>query len=208
MSEQALILARRQRFVRYQARTAARGVFLAALVIGVTLSGVLPMAAGAQAALLLLASLLGLTRLLRGLWAMRVARHLVEGWTARQLPQARAVRALPAPVEDANARAVRVLTDVSDDPLAERVRTHGLRMARRMAELKAILGDGQLSSSLRRPIAEEIAHIEAELESLLGALGELARADRSQRQDLLSQLTARLELDRRVPAGLYAPATP
>jgi hypothetical protein len=207
VNEEALVLARRHRVVRYQARTAARGVLLAVLVIGVTLSGAIPMAAGTQGMLLTLAVTLGLMRLLRGLWAARVARHLMVGWTARRLPPTPARRLLPAPTEDANARAVRVLTDIPDEPLADTVRAHGLKMAGRMAALKGVLADSDLASSLRRPVAEELAHLEGELESLLGALGELARADRRQRQDLLSQLTARLELDRPLPAGLYAPAT-
>jgi hypothetical protein len=48
--------------------------------------------------------------------------------------------------------------------------------------------------------------VETELEAILSAMGELAGSDRSSRQDLLSQLIARLEIDRQLPAGLYARA--
>jgi hypothetical protein len=75
-----------------------------------------------------------------------------------------------------------------------------------MDGLKNILADAGLSAPLRRPVAEELARVETELEAILSAMGELAGSDRSSRQDLLSQLIARLEIDRQLPAGLYARA--
>ncbi|MCB9743547.1 MAG: hypothetical protein H6741_05930 [Alphaproteobacteria bacterium] len=203
--EQALLLQHRRRVVRRQARAAVRGVLFAAFVVGVVLSGALPMSAGTQALLLGLAGLLGVSRALRGLWAMRVARHLVHGWSARRLPGRRPL-ALPGPVDSADRRAVLALTELPDEPLVSRAREHGLGLADRMGELQGILADGALSPALRRPVAEELARVERELEELLSALGELSGADRRQRVDLRSRLAARLEVDAQVPEGLYAPA--
>lgn len=208
MSDEALVLAHRQRIVRRQARAARRGLLFAALVIGVTLSGALPLSAATQSIVLMLAGTLALTRIMRGMWAARVARHLMHGSVHRQLPS-RAPRALltdRAPQESANRRAVRALTESPSDPLVERIRVHGLRLVDRMDALKSILADGSLSAPLRRPVAEELARVETELEAILSAMSELAGTDRSSRQDLLSQLVARLEIDRQLPAGLYAPA--
>jgi hypothetical protein len=209
MSEEAaLVLAHRQRIVRRQAAAARRGVLFAMLIIGVTLSGVLPIPAATQSVLLMLAAALAFTRLMRGLWAARVARHLMQGTVQRQLPHRRPVALLadPSARESANHRAVKALTDIPDDPLVSRIREHGLRQVDRLDELKRILADGSLSPALRRPVAEELARVETELEAILSAMGELSGADRGSRQDLLSQLIARLEIDRQLPAGLYAPA--
>jgi len=208
MSDEALVLAHRQRIVRRQARAARRGVLFAALIIGVTLSGALPISVATQSILLMLAGTLALTRLMRGLWAARVARHLMHGSVHRQLPSRapQALRIDRAPHESANRRAVRALTESPDDPLVERIRAHGLRLVDRMDALKDLLADGGLSAPLRRPVAEELARVETELEAILSAMSELAGTDRGSRQDLLSQLVARLEIDRQLPAGLYAPA--
>lgn len=208
MSEEALVLAHRQRIVRRQARAARRGILFAAVVVGVTLSGALPISAATQSILLMLAGSLALTRMMRGLWAARVARHLMHGSVHRQLPNRtpRTLRTDQAPQESANRQAVRALTESPDDPLVERIRSHGLRLVDRMDGLKNILADAGLSAPLRRPVAEELARVETELEAILSAMGELAGSDRSSRQDLLSQLIARLEIDRQLPAGLYARA--
>ena len=206
MSDEALVLAHRQRIVRRQARAARRGVLFAMLVIGVTLSGVLPIPAATQSILLMLAGTLALTRMMRGLWAARVARHLMHGTVHRQLPGRRHPQ-LTVAQESANRRAVKALTESPDDPLVGRIRAYGLRLVDRMDALKDILADGSLSPALRRPVAEELARVETELEAILSAMGELAGTDRSSRQDLLSQLVARLEIDRALPAGLYAAAT-
>lgn len=204
MSEEAaLVLAHRQRIVMRQASAARRGVLLAMLVIGVTLSGILPIPAATQSVLLVLAATLGLTRMMRGIWAARVARHLMRGSIQR--------RGLGPPLladahtESADRRAVKALTSGPDDPLVARIRAHGLRQVDRMEALRRILADASLSAALRRPVAEELARVETELEAILSAMGELAGADRSSRQDLLSQLVARLEVDRQLPAGIYAP---
>lgn len=204
MNEDALVLARRQQFVQRQANIATRGILIASLVFGVVLSGVLPMAAGAQAILLMLAGVLGTTRLMRGLWAARASQYLTisQARQARQL-SARTARALPtSPVEDANLRAIRVLTDIPDEPVAGRVRAYGLQLAQRLRDLKGLLAERSLSASLRQPIASEIAELESDLETLLGALVALSAAGR-QRHDLLEQLSARLEVEQ-LPAGLYA----
>ncbi|MCB9742325.1 MAG: hypothetical protein H6741_25790 [Alphaproteobacteria bacterium] len=204
--EEAFLLQHRRRMLRRQARAAVRGVAFAVGVIALVLSGVLPMGPGTQTLLLGLAGFLAVTRALRGLWAMRVARHLMRGWSARRLPQ-RARFALPAPpAESADRRAVLALTELPDEPLVARAREHGLALADRMGELKDILADAGLSAALRRPVAEELARVERELEELLSALGELSGADRRQRVDLLTRLAARLEVDAAVPEGLYAPA--
>jgi hypothetical protein len=213
--QQELMIANRRRYVRRQARAAVRGVLFALAVIGVVLSGALPMSAGLQSLVLTLAGVLAVTRLMRGLWAARVARHLAWGWHARRLSgpryallpdTGRAVAALPPPPESANRRAVMALTDIGDEPLVERAREHGLRLVDRLSELQDVLADQELSPGLRRPVAEESARVEAELETLLSALGELGSADRRQRQDVLARLSARLEIDAELPAGLYAPA--
>ncbi|MDG1484542.1 MAG: hypothetical protein P8R54_33455 [Myxococcota bacterium] len=202
--EAALVLAHRQRIVVRQARAARRGVLFAMLVIGVTLSGILPIPAATQSILLALAATLGITRMMRGIWAARVARHLMRGSIQRRRrgpPQLTDARA-----ESADRRAVKALTDGPDDPLVARIRAHGLRQVDRMEALRRILADAALSAALRRPVAEELARVETELEAILSAMGELAGADRSSRQDLLSQLVARLEVDTQLPAGIYAPA--
>ena len=207
MSEEALVLAHRQRIVRRQARAARRGILFALLIIGVTLSGVLPIPAATQSLLLMLAGTLALTRAMRGLWAARVARHLMRGTVYRQIPvRTHQLTDRQRVQESADRRAVKALTDSTDDPLVTRIRTYGLSLVDRMEELKAILADSGLSPTLRRPVAEELARVETELEAILSAMGELAGTDRSHRQDLLGKLVARLEIDRQLPAGLYAPA--
>jgi hypothetical protein len=132
----------------------------------------------------------------------------MHGSVHRQLPSRtpRARLTDRSPSESANRQAVRALTESPDDPLVERIRAHGLRLVDRMDGLKSILADAGLSAPLRRPVAEELARVETELEAILSAMGELAGSDRSSRQDLLSQLIARLEIDRQLPAGLYARA--
>ena len=196
--ELQLVLVQRHRMVRRQARAAARGVLFSLAVIGLALSGLLPMAASTQSLLLLLAGTLAITRLLRGLWAARVARHLAQGWVARH-------RLAPERPVSANRRAVLSLTELPDEPLVAQARRLGLAHVSRMEELQGILADPGLAAPLRRPVAEELARVEAELESLLAALVELTGADRRQRQDLLGQLSARLELEGPVPDGLYTP---
>lgn len=69
MTDQELALSRRRRAICRQTRAAFRGVRFSAFVIGVVLSGALPMAAGTQTLLLSLAIVSGISRLMRGLWA-------------------------------------------------------------------------------------------------------------------------------------------
>jgi hypothetical protein len=205
MNEDALVLARRQKFVQRQSQIAMRGMMISSLVFGIVLSGVLPMAAGAQMVLLMLAGVLGTTRLMRGLWAARASQYLMvsQARQARQL-HGRTARALPAPpVEDANLRAIQVLTNIPDEPVADRVRAVGTQLAQRLRDLKGLLAERSLSASLRQPIASEIAALESDLASLLGALVTLSAAGRRQRHDLLEQLSARLEVEQ-LPTGLYA----
>ena len=157
MPEEAdLVLAHRQRIVIRQASAARRGMLFAMLVIGVTLSGILPISAATQSILLALATTLGLTRMMRGIWAARVARHLMHGSIQRRR------RLGPPPLLDAQAesadhRAVKALTNGPDDPLVARIRAHGLRQVDRMEALRRILADASLSTTLRRPVAEELA---------------------------------------------------
>jgi hypothetical protein len=207
MTDEHLALARRQRVSR-NLRMSVRGVGFAMGIIGLVLSGIIPMGAGTSALLLALAGTLAFTRLLRGLWAVRVARHQLRGWRHRHL--AGAPLALPGPVhaapESADRRAIRALTSHDDEPLVARARARGLEMVDRMDELKGLLADNALSSVLRRPVAEALARTETDVEALLGALTDLSHAEDAQRDDLLQRLAARLEVDRAVPAGLLAPA--
>ncbi len=67
-------------------------------------------------------------------------------------------------------------------------------------ELQSLLSDSGLSPVLRRPVAEERARVEQDLETLMLALAELRRGETEQRQDLLQRLAAKLEVDRAVLA--------
>ncbi|MCB9765562.1 MAG: hypothetical protein H6739_37655 [Alphaproteobacteria bacterium] len=209
MTEEQLVLAR-QRHVARNLRRSVRGIFFALLVVGVVLSGALPMSATTANVLLVLAGTLGLTRAMRALWAVRVARHLLGGWGRRRIPgRWRPVQALPAPAappESADRRAVRALTVNADEPLVERARVQALALVDRMEELRGLLADTDLSAVLRRPLAEALAGTEADLEALLQALSELSDSNEaSQRADLLQRLAARLEVDRlATPALLVA----
>lgn len=209
MTDERLALARRRRVAR-NLRMSVRGVMFAGVVMAVVLSGVLPMAAGTSSVLLGLASVLAITRLVRGLWAVRVARHQLTGWRRRALPAPVARAQITGPVaetrESPDRRAVRALTSKGGEPLVARARARGLAMVDRMEELNDLLADSALSSVLRRPVAEELARTESDLEALLSALTDLSRAETTQRDDLLQRLAARLEVDRAVPAGLLAPA--
>lgn len=215
MTDERLALARR-RTVSRNLRMSVRGVAFAALVAGIVTSGVIPMSATAASMLLGLAGVLAVTRILRGLWAVRVARHLVGGWSRRRMGWRQPMQitgpvagqaALAAPkAESADRRAVKALTSEGDEPLVARARTRGLALVDRLDELKALLADTDLSGVLRRPVAEELARTETDLEALLLALSELSRAEEAQRDDLLGRLAARLEVEGAVPAGLLAPA--
>lgn len=206
-------IAHRRRYVRWQARKAFWGVLAAAAFSTAVVTGAIPVSAAAQPLLLTLAFLFAMTRLMRGIWAARVARHLLVGWSDRRMDRrlVRApVRALPGPVappmaaprapDSADRRAVMALTQGEDELLIRRARAQGLALADRMGELRGILADGGLTASLRRPIAEELARAEAELEALLSALGELGGADRAERHDVLGRLAARLEVEQATPA--------
>lgn len=205
--------ARRRWGVRRQLRAARRGLVLAGLVYFVVLSGVLPMSAAAGNVLLGLATVLGLTRAARGLWAMRVARHLMLGWRARRgIARATAPRpleAVPSPELSADARAVLALTPAADsDPsgVVGQARTRALALVHEMATLRGLLADRTLTEVLRRPLAEALARAEDDLGALTHALTAVAHADRSDQPDLLARLAARLEVEAPLPTGLYAPA--
>jgi len=172
-----------------------RGLAFSAVVVGIVLSGVIPMSGAAASLLMGLAGFLAVTRTLRGLWAVRVARQLVRGWGHRRLGRL-APRALPAPAEvSADRRAVMALTAEADEPLVGRARQHALHLVDRGDELAALLADSALSPVLRRPVAEERARVEQDLEALLLALTELRQGEHEQRQDLQQQLAARLEVN-------------
>ncbi len=219
MSELPLELAHhhRRHMIRRQGRAAFRGLVLAGIFASALVSGALPVPAAALPALLALTAAFAGLRLLRGLWAVRVARHQWYGWRARQVQrrgwrtieisaEEGAERTKAARPETADRRAIALLTEGQSEPLFERAKDHGLELADRLVELRAVLTEAELSKVLERPIAEELARTEQELEALVGALSELSRADERQRGDLLERLAARLEVDRSVEAGLYAPA--
>lgn len=194
MTEDQLVRLHRRRIAR-NLRMSFRGLLFSAVVVGIVLSGAIPMSASAASLLLGLAGFLAVTRAVRGLWAVRVARQLVRGWGHRRLRQV-APRALPAPAEEsADRRAVMALTAEQDEPLVAQARQHALRLVDRGDELAALLADSALSPVLRRPVAEERARVEQDLEALMLALTELRQGEREQRQDLLQQLAARLEVD-------------
>jgi hypothetical protein len=218
MTDQRLALARRRQVSRNM-RMAVRGVAFSLIVMGIVVSGLIPMSSTVASVLLALAGTLALTRTLRGLWAVRVARHLLGGWSRRRIGGRWGGRepvqitgpvadqaALVAPAETADRRAVKVLTSEGDEPLVAQARARGLSLVDRLDELKVLLADVELSGVLRRPVAEELARTETDLEALLMALGELSRAEEAQRDDLLQRLAARLEVEVGVPAGLLAPA--
>lgn len=207
--------ARRRYGVRRQLRAARRGLFLAALVYFVVLSGVLPMSAAAGNVLLGLATVLGITRAARGLWALRVARHLMMGWGARRGLGRRRYPELagpaPASIEarTADQRAIFALTASADaDPggIYGQARTRGLALVQHLTELRALLADSTLAEVLRRPVAESLARAEDDLGALTHALTALSRADQADQPDLIEKLAARLEVEVPVPTGLYAPA--
>ena len=187
----------RRRFARRQARAAVRGLILAAGFAWLITSGLLAVPLAAKSVLLTLTGLFALTRLMRGLWAARVYRHLAYGWRRRHLPAQ-----LPAPTSP-DRQAVLVLTE-RDEPLIQRAREHGLALVDRMERLRTVLADAELSAGLRRPVAEELARLEEELEALMSLLGEVARPDRRSEQDVFGRLAARLEVASGVPDGLYA----
>lgn len=218
MSDLALALSPQHRryLARRQGRRAVRGLVLAGLFAGALLGGLLPVPPQALPPLLALTAAFAGLRLLRGLWAVRVARHRVHGWRARhggpgwrtvELSAEEVARAAreTAP-ESADRRALRLLTEGQSEPLLERAREHGLALVDRLGALRKVLTESELSRVLERPVAEELARTEAELEALVTALGELSRAEGRQRSDLLERLAARLEVDGTVEAGLYAPA--
>ena len=190
-------------YIIRQLRSSRRGLVLSAAFAAALLTGLLPVPAAALPVLLGLTALFGITRLMRGFWALRVARHRFSGWRARRhiVEQSEATRIVP---ESADRRAGIALTPAGGEPLLGRVRERGLQLADRLTELRGILADAGLSPALRRPVAEALARSEEELEALLAAVGELARADERQREDLLARLAARLEIDEAVPSGLYA----
>jgi len=215
MTDQQFALARRRQVSR-NLRMSVRGVAFSLLVMGVVASGIIPMSSTVASVLLALAGTLALTRTLRGLWAVRVARHLLGGWSRRRIGGRRGWRewrepsqvagpvAEPVATETADRRAVKVLTSDGDEPLVVQARARGLALVDRLDALRVLLADGSLSGVLRRPVAEELARTETDLEALLVALGELSRAEETQRDDLLQRLAARLEVEVGVPAGLLA----
>lgn len=194
--------------VRRQARMAGRGLVAAGLFATAILAGWLPIPAAFHPVLLGLTAMFAGTRLLRGMWAARVARHQFTGWRRRQWARTQGPAEAPAMVapvpETADRRAVRVLTAGAQEPMVLRARVRGQHLADQLTELRGLLADGALSPPLRRPVAEALAHAESELESLLDAISAVLRADHRQRDDLLSELGARLEVEEGVPAGLYA----
>lgn len=199
----------RRRWVAWrQYRAARRGVVLAGLVYFVVLSGALPMSAAAGNILLALATVLGITRAARGLWAMRVNQHLVDGWTARRgLRRAPVQQLTEAPTHSADERAILALTRTADSAPAgiyAQARTRGMALSAQMRELSELLADKELTEVLRRPVAEALARAEDDLGALTMALAELSRADRAEQPDLLERLAARLEVETPVPVGLYA----
>ncbi len=210
--------ARRQWAVRRQLGAAARGLFLAGLVYFVVLSGVLPMTAATGNVLLGLATILGLTRAARGIWAMRVARHLMLGWGARRglgrTASSRSMVTGPEQAEvrapqSADQRAILALTSAADaapDGIYGQARARGLALVDEMATLRGLLADASLTEVLRRPVAEALARAEDDLGALTHALSALSRADQSDQPDLLAKLAARLEVEAPIPSGLYAPA--
>ena len=216
MSELPTALAphHRRYLIRRQARAAARGVVSAGLFAGALLSGLIPVPAAALPVLLGLTAAFAGLRLLRGMWAFRVARHRMTGWRSRRQhwrevslsPEHTAQVAARAVPETADRRAIRLLTEGQEEPLFAKAQEHGLALADRLVALRGVLAESELSKVLERPIAEELARTEQQLEALVGALSELGRADERQRGDLLERLAARLEVDRGVEPGLYAPA--
>jgi len=203
----------RRRWVAWrQFRAARRGLVLAALVYFVVLSGAIPMSAAAGNVLLALATILGITRAARGIWAMRVNQHLVDGWTARRGLRRAPVAQLDAPSRpnhNADERAILALTrtaDATPEGIYAQARARGLTLTAQMRELRELLADNDLTEVLRRPVAEALARTEDDLGALTLALSELSRADRADQPDLLERLAARLEVEAPVPAGLYAPA--
>ena len=214
MTDERLALARHRQVSRNM-RMSVRGVVFSVIVMGIVASGLIPMSSTVASVLLALAGTLALTRTLRGLWAVRVARHLLGGWGRRRIGGRRGWRgpaqitgpvagqaAIAAPPESADRRAVKVLTTGGDEPLVVRARARGLALVDRLDELRVLLADSALSGVLRRPVAEELARTETDLEALLMGLGELSRAEEAQRDDLLGRLAARLEVEVGVPAGL------
>jgi hypothetical protein len=195
MTEDELALVHRRRVAR-NLRMSFRGLLFSAVIVGIVLSGALPMSASAASMLMGLAGVLAVTRAVRGLWAVRVARQLVRGWGHRRLRQVAPHRALPAPSQSADHRAVMALTADHEEPLVQRAREHALGRVSRGDELQSLLADSELSAVLRRPVAEERARVEADLEALMLALTELRQGEREQRHDLLQRLAARLEVDR------------
>lgn len=202
--------ARRRWLVRRQARGALLGLALSALVYAVVLTQAIPMPAGAATFLLVMATILGLTRAARGLWALRVARHLMVGWQSRRGTLHGPVsQAPPHNHQSADVRAILALTHhAEEDPASVHslARVRGLALVDQMAELKDLLADPSLAEVLRRPVAESLARCEADVGVLTEALVALADADKAEQPDLVAQLAARLEVVRPVPAGLYQPS--
>lgn len=199
MTEDELALVHRRRVAR-NLRMSFRGLLFSAVIVGIVLSGALPMSATAASMLMGLAGVLAVTRAVRGLWAVRVARQLVRGWGHRRFRRVAPQRALTGPTsgttQSADHRAVLALTTDQDEPLVQRAREHALGLVSRGDELQGLLADSGLSPVLRRPVAEERARIEADLEALMLALTELRQGEREERQDLLQRLAARMEVNR------------
>jgi hypothetical protein len=172
------------------------------------------MTAGTGQLLLGLATVLGITRAARGLWALRVAGHLMRGWGARrgigrvsiEVPG----QAQPIPVQPtADHRALHVLTPdatAQPDGIHAQARKRGTTLVDELGTFRRLLADPSLSEILRRPVAESMARAEDDLGALTHALTALARADRAEQPDLLEKLAARLEVEQPIPVGLYAPA--
>lgn len=197
----------RQRWVAWrQLRAARRGLVLAALVYTVVLSGALPMSAAAGNLLLGLATILGITRAARGIWAMRVNQHLVDGWTARRGLRRVAPAQLETCDQTADERAIVALTRTADsapDSIYAQARARALSLTAELSELRELLADPSLTEVLRRPVAETLARTEDDLGALTLVLSELSQTNQP---DLLERLTAHLEVETPMPVNLYAPA--
>lgn len=191
-----------------RARWAVRRAFATASIGAIGLTAVWFATAGQLATpiwggLLALYALAVLGRTFRATRRVRSARHLWWAWRHRRAHVDAPGAPLQIAAESPSRRAVRVLADgLSDAPLAESARVHGFGLADRLDELKGLLGDADLLPSLRRPLADEAARVEQELEGLLDALGRYAHADRHTHTDLRRRLDAMIEAEALAPQGL------